>query len=277
MAPEEPTAEDPLERHRTATGDAIRSRDEGRIKGLYVDLGRDFWDRTRSDSAYEVPVLSAPETMREVTRALAATNGLILDAGCGPNPAVAVSLARSGSRSVVILDIGWGTVRTATAIGQSHGLALMGVAADVERLPFRNGAFDGLVCDDTIEHLPDDRAGVGELARVLRPDGTAALATPNRHSATVLRARLRDGVAGVRRDPSDYYVASSHLREYTWSGFERLIRTSFTVDRRRPVGWYEGRKKRLLSRVLWVPGLSRVSQMIVLQCRPRAAAARDPV
>jgi SAM-dependent methyltransferase len=262
-------ADDPLERHRTQTEAALRSQDEDRIKALYIDLGRDFWNRTRNDSDYEAPILSVPETLNEVTKALGSTDGMILDAGCGPNPAVAISLAKAGSRSVVILDIGWGTVRTATAIAEAHGLALIGVAGDLERLPFRDGVFDGLVCDDTIEHLPNDRAGVRELARVLRRGGQAALATPNRHSAAVLRARLRDRIAGIRRERSNYFVASSHLREYTWSEFEGLVRPSFVIDHRRPVGWSVGRKKRLLSRLLWLPGLSRTSQMIVLQCRPR--------
>jgi SAM-dependent methyltransferase len=170
---------------------------------------------------------------------------------------------------VVILDIGWGTVRTAKSVAEAHGLVLLGVAGDVERLPFRSGVLDGLVCDDTIEHLPNDQAGVHELARVLKRDGQAALATPNRHSAAVLRARLRDRMAGTHEEPSKYFVASSHLREYTWSEFERLIRPFFIIDRRRPVGWYAGRKKRLLSRFLCLPGLFRVSQMIVLQSHPR--------
>src|SRR5205823_852093 len=159
--PDDQTApSDPLERHRMGTEDAVRSKDEDRIKRLYVDLGRDFWDRTRAGSGYDVPVLSAPETLRAVTEALSPISGRILDAGCGPNPAVALSLAQKSSRSVVILDIGWGTVRTAMSVAEAHGLVLLGVAGDVERLPFRTGVLDGLVCDDTIEHLPNDQAGV---------------------------------------------------------------------------------------------------------------------
>jgi SAM-dependent methyltransferase len=261
---------DPLERHRSKTAEAIASRDEAAIKSLYVELGQDFWEVVEGRSDYEVPVLSAPETLSEVTEALAGTHGLVLDAGCGPNPAVAIELARDPSRSIVALDLGWGMVRTATSVAAAQGLGLRAVAADVERLPFRSGAFDGLVCDDTIEHLPDDEAGVRELARVLRPGGRALLATPNRSSAAVLRMKLRDRVGGVRRSPHDYFVASSHLREYTWPEFERLVGRHFVIDRRRPVGWRSGWKKRAITRLLWLPGLSRLSQMIVVQCHPRA-------
>ena len=262
---------DPLERHRIkSAGETIASRDDAAIKSLYVELGRDFWNLAAAQSDYEVPVLSAPETLRTVTDALAGTGGLILDAGCGPNPAVAIALCQDSSRSIVALDLGWGMVRTAKSVAERQGLGLLAVAGDVERLPFRRGVFDGLVCDDTIEHLPNDAAGVKELARVLRLGGRALLATPNRHSAAVLRVRLQDRVAGVPKSARDYFVASSHLREYTWPEFERLVGRFFVVDRRRPVGWRSGWKKRAFTRLLWLPGLSRMSQMIVLQCHPRS-------
>lgn len=266
-----PAAGDPLDRHRRHTEAALSSKDAAKIKDLYKTLGDDFWDRLRVEPAYDVPVLSVPETLGQVTAALQGVTGLLLDAGCGPNPAVAMALARTPGRTIVILDIGWGTVRTARLLAESGGLDLLAVAGDVERLPFRHGVFDGLACDDTIEHLPDDRAGVAELARVLQPSGQGVLATPNRHSAVVLRARLSDCLHGVRHDRSAYFVASSHLREYTWGEFERLVSSCFLLERRHPVGWSAGRKKRLLSRLMWLPGLSRLSQIIVLECRPRSA------
>jgi 2-polyprenyl-3-methyl-5-hydroxy-6-metoxy-1,4-benzoquinol methylase len=265
---------DPLERHRIKSGETIASGDEAAIKSMYVELGRDFWNVAGTQSDYDVPVLSAPETLNAVTDALAGTGGLILDAGCGPNPAVAIALARDPSRSIVALDLGWGMVRTAKSVAEGQGRALLVVAGDVERLPFRTGVFDGLVCDDTIEHLPHDEAGVRELARVLKPGGRTLLATPNRHSAAVLRMRLRDRVGGVRKSAHDYFVASSHLREYTWPEFERLVGRFFVVDRRRPVGWRSGWKKRAITRLIWLPGLFRLSQMIVLQCHPRSNGAR---
>lgn len=264
--------EDPLERHRHRTDETILSQDENAIKGLYIELGRDFWEVTRETGDYQVPVLSAPETLNSVVRAVGTLTGRILDAGCGPNPAVAMALDRTPSRSIVGLDIGWGMVRTAREVAARRGHHLLMVAGDVERLPFRTGCFDALVCDDTIEHLPDDAIGVSELARVLAVGGRAVLATPNRRSAAVLAARFRDRIRGVRHPDRYYYVASSHLREYTWPEFERLVRGSFTVQRRWPVGWQSGGRRRIITPLLRLPGLFRISQMIVLQGEPR----RDP-
>ena len=261
--------DDPLHRHHVVSDDVVRSGDECAIKTMYVELGRDFWKRVEQGDDYVVPVLSAPETLAEVVPALSDTFGRILDAGCGPHPAVAISLSRHPSRSVVALDLGWEMVRTATSVAADSGVVLLGVAGDVENLPFRSNAFDGLVCDDTIEHLPNDVAGVTELARVLRPQALAILATPNRHSAAVVYAKFRDTLRGVRQERSSYFVASSHLREYTWREFERLVRPCFRVERRRPVGWRSGRKRKWITPLLHLPSLHRVSQMIVLQCRAR--------
>lgn len=49
------------------------------------------------------------------------------------------------------------------------------VAADVSCLPFADGSFDGATCGYVIEHVPDTRAGLAEIARVLRPGGRLLL------------------------------------------------------------------------------------------------------
>jgi len=46
-------------------------------------------------------------------------------------------------------------------------------------LPFRDGAFDAIVGQHVIEHLPGAEAALDEWKRLLRPDGRLALATPN--------------------------------------------------------------------------------------------------
>lgn len=53
------------------------------------------------------------------------------------------------------------------------------VVADAEHLPFRDGAFDKVMCAEVLEHIADDRAGTRELVRVLRPGGDIAVSVPS--------------------------------------------------------------------------------------------------
>lgn len=52
---------------------------------------------------------------------------------------------------------------------------------DLTRLPFRDDAFDVIVCYHVLEHVPDDRAAMRELARVLTAGGIAIVQVPRRN------------------------------------------------------------------------------------------------
>ncbi len=49
------------------------------------------------------------------------------------------------------------------------------VTADLTRLPFADRTFDCVTCGYVLEHLPDPRTGLSELARVLEPGGRMLL------------------------------------------------------------------------------------------------------
>jgi SAM-dependent methyltransferase len=49
------------------------------------------------------------------------------------------------------------------------------VVADITALPFADASFDGATCGYVIEHVPDTRSGLSEIARVLRPGGRLLL------------------------------------------------------------------------------------------------------
>lgn len=51
------------------------------------------------------------------------------------------------------------------------------VAADLTRMPFRDGEFDCVTCGYVLEHLPDPRLGLQEISRVLSPGGRLLLLT----------------------------------------------------------------------------------------------------
>jgi len=54
------------------------------------------------------------------------------------------------------------------------------VAADCTHLPFRPESFSHAVASEVLEHIPDDRAAVREIARVLKPRGRFILTFPHR-------------------------------------------------------------------------------------------------
>jgi ubiquinone/menaquinone biosynthesis C-methylase UbiE len=51
--------------------------------------------------------------------------------------------------------------------------------ADAHHLPFADSAFDCVISCETIEHLTDPPAALGEMARVCKPGGMLYLTTPN--------------------------------------------------------------------------------------------------
>lgn len=61
------------------------------------------------------------------------------------------------------------------------------VAGDMMRMPFADGSFDCVTCGWVLEHLPDPKPGLADVARVLKPGGSALiLATEDTLSGAVV-------------------------------------------------------------------------------------------
>ncbi len=52
------------------------------------------------------------------------------------------------------------------------------VFADLTDLPFPSGDFEVVICVHVLEHIEDDRKAIGEIFRVLKPQGQAIIAVP---------------------------------------------------------------------------------------------------
>jgi ubiquinone/menaquinone biosynthesis C-methylase UbiE len=61
--------------------------------------------------------------------------------------------------------------------GEANGSSLI-LEGDNLKLPFRDDSFDKIICAEVLEHIPDDRATVRELFRVLRSGGEMAVTVP---------------------------------------------------------------------------------------------------
>src|SRR5579884_1046969 len=98
----------------------------------------------------------------------------ILDAGCG-NGRYSKFLLRQADADAVITGFDYSQQMLRRARERLHSDRATQVAADLTRLPYADASFDAIVCGWVLEHLPDPRPGLSELARVLRPGGKLLL------------------------------------------------------------------------------------------------------
>ncbi len=101
------------------------------------------------------------------------------------------------------------------------------VCATAEALPFRDGSFDRIVCQGSLDHFPQPRAFMQEIARVLRPDGRAVIGISNFDS---LSCRLGRGLYAlserwgrpVYHGRNYWNIPSNHTFRGTYSGLVGL-------------------------------------------------------
>ena len=135
----------------------------------------------------------------------------VLDMGCGAGRHAfemfrrggdVVAFDQDGDELAGVLDL-FGAMRDAGEVPD-------GAEADIKEgdalaMPFADEEFDRIVAAEVLEHIPDDRTAIAELARVLRPGGTIAVTVPRWLPEKVCWAL------------SDQYheVEGGHVRVYT--------------------------------------------------------------
>lgn len=110
---------------------------------------------------------------REFVRWLAVPPGeRWLEVGCGTGALTATLAELTGPAAVTATDRSGGYVRFAH--GQLRDPRVHFVVAEAACLPARSGTMDAAVAGLVLNFLPDPAAGLAEMARVVRPGGTAA-------------------------------------------------------------------------------------------------------
>jgi len=106
--------------------------------------------------------------------------GRALDVGCGPGALTAELAARLGAVNVAAIDPSEAFVEAAR--DRNPGADVR--HAPAEEIPFADDTFDVALAQLVVHFMADALAGLGEMARVTRPDGVVAACVWDHHGHT---------------------------------------------------------------------------------------------
>lgn len=147
---------------------------------------------------YDAQRAHPPEAAIAIGRAIAAqagNNAHVLEIGIGSGR-IALPVAAAGAE-VTGIDISSGMLATARERAKEAGLPLWLIRADAQALPFTHGVFDAVLAVHVLHLLPDWRAALAEMVRVVKPGGAIIQGVDWRDPAScvgLLRGQLRQAV-----------------------------------------------------------------------------------
>jgi SAM-dependent methyltransferase len=192
------------------------------------DVGHGWQLTGSSADAYEqllVPAIFEPRARGLVELAEPRPGEHVLDAACGTGVVARAAEPRVGPDGTVTgVDVNAGVLATAqgtdTVIAWRH--------ADVTALPFPDGTFDVVLCQQGFQFMTDRDAAAGELRRVLARPGRLALSTWRAIDRSPGYASFADaldrhaGAGGIMRAPFAFGDRESLRRLLLVAGFDRV-------------------------------------------------------
>jgi ubiquinone/menaquinone biosynthesis methyltransferase len=141
-----------------------------------------------------------------------------LDLACGTGDLAL--LAASRGASVVGLDFTARMIELARL--KPHGRSIYWVVGDMGKLPVASGRFDLITTGYGLRNVPDLRAALAEMYRVLSPGGRLCSLDFNRPESAVVRAVYLTYLTAVgstlgfvlHRDPDTYRYIPASIRRY---------------------------------------------------------------
>jgi len=97
---------------------------------------------------------------------------------------------------------------------------------DITDTKLPDGAYDVVMANHVLEHIPDDRAALRELYRLLKPGGNALLTVP----INPTRPTYENPSITTAPERWAHFSAHDHLRYYGLDFTERLTEAGFHVE-----------------------------------------------
>ena len=104
---------------------------------------------------------------------------------------------------------------------------LADVKADICNLPFDDDAFDIILCNHVLEHIPDDTKAMQELYRILKPGGMGIFQIPQDLSRDTT---FEDDCITDKKERALIFGQYDHVRIYGRDYFDKLRRIGFKVN-----------------------------------------------
>ncbi len=161
--------------------------------------------------------------------------------------------AAGGGNTRVLAKHGWQALAveysaTAAGVARTRGVPVM--QADARELPVKSDSCGIVVAFDILEHIQEDYLAAAEIARILRPGGTALIAVPCDMS---LWSAHDDAVGHVRRyaraELSDLVLKGGLTIERLWS-WNVVLRPVVAMRRKAAAGSDLDEVPSLVNRVL---------------------------
>lgn len=139
----------------------------------------------------------------------------VLDAGCGDgiNLVGLREVAARDNLQVSLFGVDYNPLRLSRARQADPLVRLQ--QGSLYGLPFAEGTFDVVLCNQVIEHVPDLDTALCELVRVLRPGGLLIVGTPN-EGCLMARTRNRVIQPFIGR-------TTDHVHFFTWHTLTRAL------------------------------------------------------
>lgn len=103
---------------------------------------------------------------------------------------------------------------------------LADVKLDVQKMPFNENEFDVVICNHVLEHVPDDRKGIAEIYRVLKPGGFAILQVPTDFSTV---KTYEDASISNPVEREKLFRQKDHYRLYGRDYLNRITEAGFLI------------------------------------------------